>query len=516
MLVLGSTIFAFKVFALGLPLVPAPPAGLWRVDLEVMVRGGERGTVRAALPTTRNGQVVFDEASASDRLNLTIKTEDGQRTGTFSGPLRGLHRLSYSFHAQLGGERFELPAAPELTAPEPKHLKLLAPEPTLPTESPEIAALLEELGLPAEDDPSGRLRTIFAFVNREVSTAPSASDDGLIALHEREGSALGKSRLLVTLLRAAKIPARPAVGLRLRPEHPPLEESFVEARLGGKWVPFSPSAPFFAERPADLLHLGSGDQLVGSTGTEAIEHRFHALRESLSRKQLAEMMVPDNPVFAAVSLYRLPGTTQETLRMILRLPVGALILSIFRNVVGVPTYGTFLPVLIAMALGHTGLAFGLALLVTVLALGIATRQFLDRLHLLVVPRLSIILSVVVLSMTSAALIAERLEIRDLFGSVLFPLVIISTLIERVTLTIEEEGYRNALTQALWTSLTALAIYPVFRSDVCAHLMFGFPELVLVVIGSLIFVGGYTGYRFLEVLRFGSLAREILMRKGGSS
>jgi hypothetical protein len=37
-------------------------------------------------------------------------------------------------------------------------------------------------------------------------------------------------------------------------------------------------------------------------------------------------------------------------------------------------------------------------------------------------------------------------------------------------------------------------------------MFGFPELVIVVMGLLIWIGGYTGYRFSDLIRFRAFAK----------
>jgi hypothetical protein len=37
-------------------------------------------------------------------------------------------------------------------------------------------------------------------------------------------------------------------------------------------------------------------------------------------------------------------------------------------------------------------------------------------------------------------------------------------------------------------------------------MFSFPELVLCIMGLLVWIGGYTGYRLSDLLRFRLLAR----------
>ena len=42
---------------------------------------------------------------------------------------------------------------------------------------------------------------------------------------------------------------------------------------------------------------------------------------------------------------------------------------------------------------------------------------------------------------------------------------------------------------------------LLRSGNATYLMFSFPELVVAIMGALIWVGGYTGYRAAELLRF---------------
>ena len=93
--------------------------------------------------------------------------------------------------------------------------------------------------------------------------------------------------------------------------------------------------------------------------------------------------------------------------MLLLLPLGALVVALFRNVVGVSTFGTFMPVLIALALREVSLVAGLLLVAAVLLLGIVGRLVLERMHLLLVPRLGVLLCAVVLAVTSFALLGRE-------------------------------------------------------------------------------------------------------------
>jgi len=200
-------------------------------------------------------------------------------------------------------------------------------------------------------------------------------------------------------------------------------------------------------------------------------------------------------------------STQGALRALLLLPVGGLAVSLFRNIIGLQTFGTFMPILIAFTLRETSLGLGLAMVFGVLAIGILTRVLLDRLHLLMVPRLSILLCIVVLVVVVMALWGRSLDRSDLFSGVLFPIVILTMLVERFSITLAEEGMREALVKAGWSIAIAIAVYPLFRSLFVEHLMFGFPELLFVIMGVLVWTGAYTGYRLADLIRFRSFAQE---------
>jgi transglutaminase-like putative cysteine protease len=503
---LGLAIFCWKAFVYDLPVLPTDPEGLWRVELDVTVRGlGGRGSVRAPVPSTALGQEVTDERSAADRLLFTIRKEDGERTAVWRGEFDGVHDIAYGFRVRLAQVETPLPQDAVAVPPDVAQ-RWGGPAREFPSDAPELAATLQALALPPASDVAGRVRSIYAMVAHEVATATGGSDDGLLALANRAGSERGKTALLVTLLRAAGVPARPVTGLELRSNALPRETTWAEAWAGGAWVPLSPTGAFFAERPASLVVLHAGSfATVETTGAEAVTYHYAALREHLRAEEVAAMMVPPNRVLRALSLYRLPVATQAALRLLLVLPLGALIVAVFRNLVGVPTFGTFMPVLIAFALRNVPIYIGLAMVVAMIGAGVFGRLVLERLRLLLVPRLAILLSMVVLGVAAFALLGRRFETRELFSGVLFPIVILTMLIERFSIAIAEEGMRTALERAGYSLLVTIAVYPVLRDPTAEYVMFSFPELTFCVMGVLVWIGGYTGYRLLDLVRFRSFA-----------
>ncbi|MBW2240608.1 MAG: UUP1 family membrane protein [Deltaproteobacteria bacterium] len=508
----GLGLFAAKVWVYDIPLVPADTPGPWQVELRIHVRGdGKKGSVRALLPAGSQEQLVFDERSSSDRLSFSIREHGGNRVGVWTGWLEDIHEVVYQFRIQSGELVVEIPQQTDPSQPT-RALRKRYTQPTseLPSTSADVKEVLEELDLPSPDDLLGRVRKIFAFVVHEIDAVNGAGSDALLTLARREGSDEGKERLLITLLRGAGIPARVVRGLELRDGAAPEPRLWAEANLRGVWVPLSAVQDFFARRPGGFVELGRGEQpLVEATGVRAVGHRYLALREPLRPDEIASLLAPDNPILARLSLYRLPVDSQAALRVLLLLPLGALTVALFRNLIGIPTYGTFMPVLIALSLREFSLTLGLALVGVVTALAVVARSGLERLRLLMVPRLSILLCIVVLFVTSMALAAESSMLPDFFAGVVFPIVILTMLVERIYITAAEEGLQEALARGLWSVGVAAVVHPLLRSPNASYLMFSFPELVVAIMGLLVWIGGYTGYRLADLVRFRGLARPPL-------
>ena len=508
----GLAVFGVKVIRYGIPLAVAEGVGPWQVEVRVNVRGtGARGSVRALLPATEAGQTIIEEKPTPDRLEFSVRDQEGgNRVGIWSGAIGSIHEVVYAFHVQMSAVESPLPTGGSFAAPPaPLAALYLSGTPALPVDAPEIAAHLGTLELPSAKDLPGRVRTIYQAVAHEVATTDPSTDDPLIALANREGSEAAKEALLVTLLRAAGVPARIVHGLELRQEAKPHERVWSEVWVNGAWIPMS-AAPegFFARRPENFLVLGRGSVAnVEATAVKSIGHRYSSLREHQRADEIAALLTPDNPVFERLSFYRLPLPTQAALRVLLLIPLGAVMIALFRNLIGVRTYGTFMPILISLALRDYSLLRSLALVLGVILFALLLRRLLEFLRLLMVPRLSILLCTVVLLVAGFALVGDDTQTAALFAGVLFPMVILTMLTERIFITAAEEGVREAVVRAAISTGVAATIHPIFQNARAEYLMFTFPELTFCAMGALVWIGGYTGYRVSDLLRFRSLAQD---------
>jgi hypothetical protein len=97
-----------------------------------------------------------------------------------------------------------------------------------------------------------------------------------------------------------------------------------------------------------------------------------------------------------------------TFRILLLVPIGALMICVLRNLVGFPTFGIFMPVLMALAFRSTGLVYGLGIFSGVVVIGYVVRRSIDKLRLLLVPRLSLLLTLVIMAFTAFALVGSKI------------------------------------------------------------------------------------------------------------
>jgi hypothetical protein len=318
-----------------------------------------------------------------------------------------------------------------------------------------------------------------------------------------------KVELAARLLSLAGIPARSVHGLRLTGEQrrAPLLH-WIGVFDGKTWRGFDPQSGQ-PKRPADFLVWWRGaSPLVKAEGADRPRVVFsvtHNLEASLSAAVMGFKQARAN--LLRFSLFSLPVTTQHVYRVLLLLPVGVFILIILRNLVGISTIGTFMPVLIALSFRETRLWGGIVLFCLVVALGLAARLYMERLKLLVVPRLAAVLIVVVFVMAALSVLSHQLGFHAGLSVALFPMVILTMTIERLSIVWEERGPAQALKQAAGSLLAAALAYLVMNINEIGHLVFVFPELILLILAATLILGRYSGFRLLELRRFKVLAAE---------
>jgi len=84
---------------------------------------------------------------------------------------------------------------------------------------------------------------------------------------------------------------------------------------------------------------------------------------------------------------------------------------------------------------------------------------------------------------------------------LFPVVIITMFIERMSTILDEKGPLDAFYGFIGSMFVATVIYILVLNALVMHVMFVFPELLFVVIAGCLLLGRYNGYKLMEYWRF---------------
>jgi hypothetical protein len=408
---------------------------------------------------------------------------------------------TYRMSVQTNRVRYQMPASLSVPQAYPSQVGVwLRPTETIQVDDPDIAAKLSEIGAD-RGSVAGRLRTIFDATAALEARPFKGTTDALTALRLDAASCNGKARLFVALSRAAGIPARLVGGIVLDRGQKRTSHQWAEAYVSGHWVPFCPTNGYFAELPASYLALYRGDEVLFEHTSEInFDYAFAITSTSVPTERAQQALGPAN----LWALFRRLGLPFALLRTILMLPVGALVVVFFRNVVGLPTFGTFLPALIAAAAGATGVAWGMMGLLVVILLAVSVRALVQYLRLLHSPGLAILLAGVSGALLATSLAADRLGLGDLARIVLFPIAVQAIAAERFFLALAENGWREATSELAGTIVVILACYLMMNSLALQLLVLGFPEVLLIVVAADVYLGRWVGLRLSEYRRFRTL------------
>jgi len=84
------------------------------------------------------------------------------------------------------------------------------------------------------------------------------------------------------------------------------------------------------------------------------------------------------------------------------------------------------------------------------------------------------------------------------------MVIISMVIERMSIVWEERGPMTSIREGLGSLFMASLAFMVMSLDLLAYWVTVYPELNLVILGVIVALGRYTGFRLTELKRFHQL------------
>ena len=492
---IGLVLFLYKVLVLNFPLSPGAESFTWNVEAKITFDAGKEPIkLNFFTPRGTRRYTITNEAFISRGYGLITSVEDPNRRATWSiRQARGTQTLYY---------RAEV-------------VRVNTREPINPIQPPTI----ENPGFTGADLAAAQA-LVDRIHSRSADNETMAADllrrfnqpqptGNVAVLLGKQTSPAAKMELAARVLALAGVPARVVHGIALKEQREKLPlVHWLEIYNHKWWQALDPvtGAPGI---PDNYLAWWRGPlPMAKVTGASDLHVTLSVTREL--EAAIATATVKGHikkPLLLKLSLLSLPIHSQQVYRVLLMVPVGGFLLVILRNVIGISTFGTFMPVLIALAFRETHLIWGIVFFSSLVAVGLAIRFYLDLLKLLLVPRLAAVLIVVVILMALMSIFTNRLGIERGLSVALFPMVILTMTIERMSIVWEERGPFEAIKQGLGSLLAAALAYLVMHNRDVQHLFFVFPELLLVLLAACLLLGRYSGYRLLELLRFKVLLKE---------
>ncbi|HUL24087.1 MAG TPA: UUP1 family membrane protein [Thermodesulfobacteriota bacterium] len=491
LLILSFALISYRVLRLQYPVFPAAPAKVWQLSMDASVKGGEKETsVMIGLPSRQKGVLVVDEDIHAGTLNFNLLRDGPNQIGVWSGYVSpGGEVIRYSSTIQVKPQQL-LKTKPPRLGPYPNNIGEMEQK------------LAKRLVAKWDSLPqTERLRNIAAAMNGFWGAPPSEAQElqAWSAFQNKQGRVIAS----LVLLRAAGLTAQVVEGLPLAESVTNATVTWIEVWTGQGREILHPEKGEIYQKPLSLLPLTTG----GYPAIRVLHGELSQIRWTLSRlivnqwRMQFERIMRSDQWLDRWSLFRLPEEFQTTFRILMLVPIGALMICLLRNIVGFPTFGVFLPVLMALAFRNTGLTYGLGIFWGVVLIGYVVRRWIDNLRLLLVPRLSVILTLVIICITGFALLGNKLDLREFMAVGLLPFVILTMTIERFFVIVEEAGVREGLWMAAGSAGVAVITYKILQFEPLQLTFFVYPELLFAVAAVQVFVGRYTGYRLLEIFRF---------------
>jgi hypothetical protein len=494
LLLIGVGSVAWQVWVQEIPLQESDVEPVWVVDARVEFEPRESLPIKVQMfvPPGTNEFVTLSESFVGNNFGVGMSRVEGNRLATFS--TRRAQGQQVLYYRLVLARRFVVTGAAEVTP----HFRRRAPL----AGAEQVAA--DSLLGPIRD----RSADIQTFISETIHTVNDDNNDAVRLLLAGDRSVERRAAVVDMLLGAAHIPAEQVHTVRLSGGTVQQPELWLRGFNGQDWLYFNPRT---AEQglPADRIIWWIGDEpMVRADGAKRLHAQVSVSRSEMSTIRMAREVQPvQNRILWGLSLYDLPVDSQQTFRVIILIPLGVLLILFLRNLVGVETLGTFTPVLVALAFRETDLVWGIFLFTVVTALGLSLRSYLDHLRLQLLPRLSIVLTFVVVAITLISVFGHRMGFERGLSVALFPMVILTMVIERLSIVWEERGGMHSMKVAFGTIVAATLAHLLMIRPELIYFFFTFPGALLALVSVMLLMGHYRGYRLTELRRFRALVKD---------
>lgn len=212
---------------------------------------------------------------------------------------------------------------------------------------------------------------------------------------------------------------------------------------------------------------------------------------------------------------------EETVVMLLMLPVIATIQGFARHIIGIRSLGLYAPIILTYAFFQlsidprveetwttqfsNGLVYGLIMTIVVFVTSYLFHLVTKKLRLHYFPKVAVVLSAVALSVYVVLVFANWNESNQFLSNSILPVILIATVSEQFVSIMSKKDFKTAFSLATTTVLLTIAAFALMIIEPFQQLLLDYPYLLIITLILNIIIGKFTGLRLFEYYRF----KEIL-------
>lgn len=490
LIVMCFGLMAYKVNVLNFPLFEDETENIWNVQAKITFKGqNESALISMTLPSKQDGLIILNEESSSADFGYTTNHVNGVKKGVWSK--RDVENDQVLYYS--------------IDLIKDKYYKVKKTEFDQEIFTPAIDQAVIQAAKSLVNDIYEKSANSVTFASLLIKEFNSKDPSQAAKMLRNTFMKTKKDKrdTLLHLINYKDFKVRTIGALKLKDKQRNIELTpMFEVYNNGKWHLFDTKRGLVDNSKNIFIWQRGSSFLLDAMGVKNSQVKFSITKNIVSARNAA--LSKDNKNQSSIldfSLFVLPNASQNTFKLLLLVPLGALVVVIMRVLVGLKTSGTFMPILLALAFIETHLLPGILMFLLVVAIGLIVRSYLSHLNLLLVARISSVLIVVLVIMAFMAIISEKLNLEYSTSITFFPIIILAWTIERMSIIWEEDGAKEVFQQGGGSLLVAILAYFTMTNPILSFITFNFPEVLLAVLGIIIILGRYSGYRLSELYRF---------------
>jgi hypothetical protein len=209
---------------------------------------------------------------------------------------------------------------------------------------------------------------------------------------------------------------------------------------------------------------------------------------------------------------------ENSILLLLMLPIVATIIAFWRQIIGLRTFGIYAPIVITFAfyqLGITqdgislgrGLKYGWALALVVFFSAAFAHELTRKIRLHYLPKMSIVLSIVAIAVFGMLILASYLNRWGFISVDILPLLLMITVSEQLISIYIKKGRKATYILTLGTLLISTLSFILISWENLQDFILKYPHFVLITFILNLIIGRWAGFRLKEFFRFKTLLTE---------